>query len=624
MHRALSQSLCLSLLIPALLVSLVDAATPAAQLLPRNTRGYLSVPDLGKLQTSWRQTQLGQLFRDPALQPFLDDLLPKLRDQVSETNTRFAVTWDDLQKVAGGEVCLACTEPEGNDSHAFVMLVDVSAHPEPVRELLSNIQQRMQERRATQGVETRNGFRVTVYTIPATAGQLNDRMAYIVLHNGQLLATDHPAALGEVLQRWKGMAAESLANSDTFQATMARTELEGGDIAAHAEWFVEPLGLARVIRSSNGGRLRRGTDMLQVLERQGFDVLRGIGGQVAVATATHELLHHTFVYAPGERRLAAKLLDFPNGGPLAPPTWVPHDIANYVSFRWNMAQAFESSKTLVNELAGANFFDEFLENLENDPNGPRVNLRRDLVQHLGDRITVFSDCTRPITPQSERFICAVEVRDTEAVARTIHQALQADPTAHKHLIGGHAVWEIIQEELEDELTLTVEFNGPGFHFGATQDAEEEEDSASSLPQSAITVANGRLLISSHVEYLAEVLNAAPVTPLAAATDYGRVHEALERLGSGNESFRVFSRADETCYATYELIRSGRMPESESLFGKLLNQIKAADNSSALRKQEVDGSQLPDFEHLRSYLGPVGAFVESFDEGWSITGCRLHR
>jgi hypothetical protein len=625
-HRVLRQSSGFSLLIASLLVSMVVAAPPASELLPPTTRGYVSVPDLEKLLASWEETQLGQLARDPALEPFLNDLLPKLRDQLSETNTRFAVTWSDLREVASGEICLASLEPKGRDSHAFVMLVDVSERPEQARQLLGTIQHRMRERGATRSVEKRGAVSVAAYRRAPEPGQLEERLAYVVLQEGRLLATNHPVALAEVLARWQGESKDSLAGSEAFRATLARTELEGGDVASHVEWFIEPLGFARVVRAASGVQLKRGTDMLQVLERQGFDAVTGLGGRFALDTGNHELLHRTFAYAPGERRLAARMLDFPNGGALVPPAWVPGDIANYVSFRLNVAQAFENSKTLVNELAGAgeNFFDEFLDNLENDPNGPRVNLRRDLVRHLGTSITVISDCTRPITPLSERFVVAVEVQDTDAVAQTIHQALQADPTACRHEIDSFVVWEIVQEEPDEELTLTVEFSGSGFNFGGAPEIEEDEDSATNLPQSAIAVANGRLLVSSHVEYLAEILRAEPASTLAVAPDYQRVENALELLGAGNESFRIFSRADEACHATYELIRMGRMPESESLFGKFLNRINQADNSTTRRDQALDGSQLPDFEQLRKYLGPAGAYVESFEDGWSITGCLLTR
>ena len=72
--------------------------------------------------------------------------------------------------------------------------------------------------------------------------------------------------------------------------------------------------------------------------------------------------------------------------------------------------------------------------------------------------------------------------------------------------------------------------------------------------------------------------------------------------------RSFSRTDEEYRPTYELIRQGKMPESESLLGKLLNRLLGPEDEDVLREQQIDGSQLPDFEAVRRYLGPAGLFL----------------
>jgi hypothetical protein len=316
------------------------------------------------------------------------------------------------------------------------------------------------------------------------------------------------------------------------------------------------------------------------------------------------------------------MLAFPNGGALAPPAWVGNSVGNYFTLRWRMGDAFEHSKTLVNALAGEEtFFDEFLYNLEHDSNGPRVNLRRDLIHHLGQHVTFIGDTTDPITPQSERFLVAIEVLDTAAVAQTIAQALQDDPSAERLQFGPYVVWQIVNKEPDiDDLSLTVEVEGPGFDFGTPHAQEvEEEEAPPTLPQSAIAVAGGRLLISSHAEYIAGILQQQAVIPLAGSADYARVSLALEQLGAGNEAFRLFSRSDETYRATYELLRQGRIDESQSLLARLLNRMRG---EAGPRKQKLDGSTLPDFEYVRRYLGPAGVFIESHGDGWMVSGCLL--
>ena len=67
-----------------------------------------------------------------------------------------------------------------------------------------------------------------------------------------------------------------------------------------------------------------------------------------------------------------------------------------------------------------------------------------------------------------------------------------------------------------------------------------------------------------------------------------------------------------------------MPESESMLGKLLNQVLGPDDEGVLRSQQIDGSQLPEFQTVRRYLGPAGAFVRTEEDGWFATGCLLDK
>ena len=50
------------------------AVVPSDKLLPKTTKGYVSVPDLDKLLKSWDTTQLGKLMADPVMKPFTEDL----------------------------------------------------------------------------------------------------------------------------------------------------------------------------------------------------------------------------------------------------------------------------------------------------------------------------------------------------------------------------------------------------------------------------------------------------------------------------------------------------------------------------------------------------------------------
>ena len=199
---------------------------------------------------------------------------------------------------------------------------------------------------------------LVTYVLPRQRGETETHKTVYFLHDNVWLAWTMKSRQ-EILTRLPDPKQKSLKDDAAYQATMARVRAAAGDAQPHLRWFVEPFGYVETLRASAGGRKKRGTDLLKVLANQGFSAIKGLGGFVQFATAENELLHRTFVYAPpvnssGEKyNLAARMLKFPNSEDLAPPGWMPHQTTNYLTLHWKMQEAFEHSKTLVDEVAGA-------------------------------------------------------------------------------------------------------------------------------------------------------------------------------------------------------------------------------------------------------------------------------
>jgi hypothetical protein len=154
-----------------------------------------------------------------------------------------------------------------------------------------------------------------------------------------------------------------------------------------------------------------------------------------------------------------------------------------------------------------------------------------------------------------------------------------------------------------------------------------------LSGKALAVANGCILVASSNEILRRVLDPpADAGALANSVDYQLVHDAMQRLGAKDNCCQTFSRTDEEYRPTYELLRSGQMPQSQTLMGKLLNNMLSEPSTEdeqeeevvKLRDQQIDGRKLPEYERVRRYLGPAGIFVNSLDDGWFATGFFLSK
>jgi len=271
-------------------------------------------------------------------------------------------------------------------------------------------------------------------------------------------------------------------------------------------------------------------------------------------------------------------------------------------------------------------WDDVLEQLKEDPNGPKIDLREELVANLGKRVTVVTDYQLPITTASERLLFAIQAVDQKGVAAGIKKMFHDDPTVKRRVFKDHVIWETIEPDKSDIPSAPVIDIPDIAPIKKPEEAEEEvEGEEKILPNAAVTVANGHLLVASHYDFLIKVLdNGEKQEKLGESTDFRVVEGMMKLLGADRNCVRSFSRTDEEYRPTYELIRMGKMPESEAMLGRLLNVVLGPKKKGVVRKQKIDGSELPDYDVVRRYLGPAGTFATSEEGGWFVVGFMLSK
>ena len=82
--------------------NLAQAATPPERVLPDSTVFLLKVNDVNALREAFRQSQYGQLWNDPALKDFREDLSAKLKDASKTLKEKIGVTLKELLELPQG------------------------------------------------------------------------------------------------------------------------------------------------------------------------------------------------------------------------------------------------------------------------------------------------------------------------------------------------------------------------------------------------------------------------------------------------------------------------------------------------------------------------------------------
>ena len=622
----------------------LSAAAPSIDTLqPKTTVGFVSVTNSIRLTEQWNKTQLGKFLADPVMKPFEDDLRAQMQAQWSSLSDRLGIHLDELQGVSTGEASLALLEPQPGTA-ATSLLLDVTGNLVKAKAVLAKARAGLAASGAQETIKVIHGVSVYVFAVPlpqaqqaaaarggAAAAATTGQTVYFLTEN-LFGACDDLTIVQDILARLaKGSPAGSLSQVVAYQMVMKRCAADAPAHVPNIRWYVNPLGFAEAARAATPPEKRpKGKTIVEIMRNQGYAAFQGVGGHVDVSADGYQILHRTAVYAPPPYTESMKMFVFPNGKDFTPQAWVGRDIAAYFTVYVDIQNAFDNFDPLYDEIIGEKgVWKQTLESMISDPGGPQIDLRKELIANLGQRVTMVSDYNLPVTTSSERLLWAIETKDEAAVAKAIEKCVKNDPTIKKREIAGHVVWEIVEEEdtgvpqLKVDVPQLTPKKDDG--KGKSDDKDDDQDKESHfLPHGAITVAHGQLFIASHIDFLVKTLKPLKENNrLATQAEFQDVWNlTFSKLGVKQQSSRSFAWTDRWVEPTYELIRQGKMPQSESLLGRTLNSLSAPGKKGAPRHQRIDGSKLPDFGVVRKALGPSTAAMSSEENGWFIKGVLL--
>ena len=621
----------LGIVLSLLATSTGRAAVPSSEtLLPSNTVAYLSVADPADLEARFNRTQLGLLAQEPSLKPFVDQVRDNITEKMGDFRERVGITMDDLRGVAGGELAWGIIA-RADDKAASVLLVDTTGNAAARDALIAKIDTYLKDRKAKKTTSQASGVSITHYDVPAKEEGGEAQSASYFVSGDLLCVVDQQAVAEQMAGRLDGRAADTIRSLPEYEAVMAKCKdgLEFRD--GHVRWFIRPFELVDALRTIRPHDETREDRAVQLRE-QGFDALKGIGGLINVSPdSSRDFIHRTFVYAPAvegaeqgkKYMLAMNMFSTPNSTKMPLHNWTPRMVARYTTLNLDLLNAFDHVGTLFDSMIAGypDAFDTAMERFKSDPFGPEIDFRNDIIASLGKRVCVMTDYTLPIDTNSERFLVAIEVdpkkMDTLKVA--IGKYLKNDGYIKKEL-EGREIWEFQPQEEED---FDIGLDG-----GLLDGEEEVVEDKRLLTHSAVCATDGQLFIASDVEFLRLAFKQAAVNEsLADSFDYQAVEAALSRLAPGERCSWSFTRTDEVMRPTYALLRENRLPQSESFFARMLNEMLTpadAQKNQLLREQKLDGSKLPSFELARRYFGPSGRAVRADEDGWLFNGVVLNK
>lgn len=595
---------------------------PAYEMLPQSTQAVVWIPDSNTIVDRWNRTQLAKLAEDPSVHDFWEDQRQQIELKLTTAGWRLQIQPRDLGDIVEGQLALAWIERRGDTRKPFslALVVDVVNKKVQTDNFLTKLNAQLKERGAQMVRLSHNGAEIIQNTLPRQSGELLPQETFYAVVNEQLLASDDVNTLKELIDASSSAeTAPGKLNADPV-FTEARQQLQVSN-EGQIEYFVRPLGFARVIRAIGGKRSGGNADILAVLQNQGFEAIRAVSGEFQLGQEQFDILHRGFVLADVERPRSVQVLDFPNEVQKSVPSWVTDQASTLLAVSWNVAEAFWKVEGLVDEMAGQpKVFREIIDGIKKDPHGPRIDIEKEVLPLLTNDIYSITETKEPIDIDSRRNLFAIRVKQPEQMLRILSKAMENEPDAEELAINGQKVWQVAHKE--EDLALDADFGD----FAKPAAGGAPANNQPWLSNWAITVNGEYLMFASHVDMISEAIKQAKqvqTSPLVEEQDYKRVVAALSQLFGDEPACAWQVNRSELAYrAQYELFRAGKLQESQSMLARILEHLLQNRSEIERKRPTLDGSKLPPFEAVSKYLQPSGMMVQTTQKGWSFGGILL--
>ena len=579
-----------------------QAAAPPERILPDTTVFLLKLNDVKSFGEAFRSSQYGQLWNDPALKDFRDELGQKLTEATKALKEKIGVSLSDLVQLPQGSLAVAAitkdtTHDEGGAAGALPVVValmaDAGQNEKKMLEVLERSTKQGEESGAKVTTESFNGLTLHIVQFPAAEQkeaekdkpkpQPNPPLIWTNAGGLFFIATDLEVAKDLVAHR-EGRD-NSLAATEAYTKTQAKTD----SAKAQAIWYLDVNKLIKIVIKANSSKDADGqTDVLA--QQLGVYGLKSVGGCLTLGAGNYDSLTKTFVHAPKPVQGLLKVFSLPPIS-LRPESWVPATVASYQTVSFDLDNAFTALNDIVNK------FQPGMVNLVEQqlvgPNGGQpLSFQNDVFGPLGDRITVISDFKKPIKEDSQRMLVAVSLEDTKGFQNTLSRLLE---------IAGAA-----PEKREFQGTTIYDFNVnlPNQGAGAPQ--------ALKGPIS-MAVAKDTLFVTTDTTLLEQVLRPGNPT-LADSTAFQSVAKEYPEKASGLS----YVRPDESARLSYDLVKSGK-------FESAIKQAAAGRGRDLPDLGKIiPADKLPDFSVFAKYLSLGGGFSSMDDDGFTLTGFTLRR
>ena len=619
-------------------------------LFPDSTQGFFEITSIDAFRTQWQKTRLGDLLKDPVMLPAREEFQKQID---AKWVNRLGFSLEDLQSlptglISGGMIAVPGAEP------GFVLVISVKGQTDKTLDFMQRIGKKLEDQGVKKATTPVESVTATYFIFEKTEKNPQGGMAVYLLTKDTLVITDRQHLAAMMVKRLNGDLTAPLRNKPAYKAVMERVTRDAlaNNTQPLAKWYIEPLEFTAAMRLLSGedAQKKKGLveiDAYQLLADHGFKDILGVGGILDLATDNNQLAYRIKAYAPQPYTGAAlKMLSFKNSTDFDPPEWMPDDAVRFTILYADPQVIFENIGPIFDDIVEEpGVWDAVIQAFLEDKFREPIDIQKEIIDLIGDRLELMTRFEKPITPNSSRFVAALALKPGKEaeVAKAFEKLFSGGQDAKRIERNGLVYWQSLPEDAQNttspgtqrttrDRTTVVPRTGTAARTTPAQNPQnrlavgidhETGTAARELffDKGGLVVGKGHIFISNNLEDLYVIMDAETETSLAASTDYLEIKQKLEQLdaGKGERFLQIFARSGELVMPTYELVREGKMPESQTIIGAVLRAIIVQNDG---QRADFDRSTLPPFEKIKNYLGTAGTVGTVEDDGWLIEGVQM--
>ncbi len=539
-------------LLPRLSLRAEEEAVPTDRLLPPEVSVYVSIPDVDELKARWLKTAFGGLTQDSAFDPFKGEITKAIEGVSSEIEKELGVSLKDLLEIPSGEFAFAVLTPQGKKP-AVVMFLDFGDNEKTVDALMEKAEKALEENAESDDEEI-DGTKITTWTFKAGADKPN-QLVYFIKDTMLVASSDLDTAKG-VLARWDGKHSDTFADNDNYNLILEKCSTDDED--GLFVWYINPMGLIQAGITQVAAQNPQAALVMGFLDPLGITALKAIGGSADMATENFDGITKTFMVIEQPTKGLMNVFQFP-AIEQKPPKWVSANASAWFSLNWDIAGAYTAIETMVDMFRGPGQTAAFLDQLAQQEGGPKVHLKKDIIDVVSGRIQVVVEPGKKKEDENaqDRIVVALGLKDAKKFQATLTKiaTVPGFPGQTREFKG----------------STIIEFELPDF-------------SGSLEPKMAgLAIGNEQLMFSNDVTAVEAMLRDS--TDGDALIDSPAYKTIAEHLPA-KTAIVSFSRSDSQVETLWEMAKGGQA-------GMFLPQI--------------DFSKLPDFDAVKKYLTPNGGY-----------------